>query len=196
MKGILMDRTKQMRGYLRSYLAERMQEKVKMMDKVQADDLILLASGLLQKALICQREGSSWKPSCMCLLQLLSGLGTDIPTYQLLLTDQQVYLDDRQLIDLWHPRFLYDSTEERALLKKRLCTDFPRLNGYELAYMCHWVFYGYRKLMEVYWREQAAKLSVLEEFQELDKDIPFYFLFGDYMGELKITLQYGGEMIK
>lgn len=50
--------------------------------------------------------------------------------------------------------------------------------------------------MEVYWREQAAKLSVLEEFQELDKDIPFYFLFGDYMGELKITLQYGGEMIK
>lgn len=186
-----MDRTKQMRGYLKPYLVERMREKAAKMDTIQGDDLILIASRLLQEALVSQREGSSWRPSCMCLFHLLTGLETDTPTYQLLLTDQQVYLDDRQMTGLWHPQFLYDGTEEKGLLQKSLCTHFPRLNGYELSYMCHWIFYEYRKLIGVYWREQAAKLSVLEGFQELDKDIPFYFLFGDYMGETEITLQCG-----
>ena len=190
-RGIFMDRTEPMREYLKPYLAKRLHRKISEMEKVQKNMFRQTVGDLFQKALLYQRKDSAWKPSCMGLFHLLYGLLNDTPAYQIILADGQFYFDGRQQTEFWYPDFLYRRAEEEEELYKYLRGGFLRVNSYELSYLCHWVFFEYRKLIGVYWKNQVTDITLMEEFQMLNKSFPFDFLFGDYMGEILLTFRCG-----
>lgn len=186
-----MDRTEQMREYLKPYLVKRLHRKISEMETVQKNVLQQVVGRLFQKALLCQKEDSAWKPSCIGLFHFLHGLLTDTHEYQFILADGQFYFDEKQQMEFWYPDFLYHCAEEDEELYKYLRAGFMRVNSYELSYLRHWIFYEYRKLIGVYWKNQIMDITLMEEFQMLNKSFPFDFLFGDYMGKVWLTFRYG-----
>lgn len=186
-----MDRTEPMREYLKPYLAKRLHRKISEMEKIQKNMFRQTVGDLFQKALLYQSKDSAWKPSCIGLFHLLHGLLNDTPAYQIILADGQFYFDGMQQTEFWYPDFLYRRAEEEEELYKYLRGGFLRVNSYELSYLCHWVFFEYRKLIGVYWKNQVTDITLMEEFQMLNKSFPFDFLFGDYMGEILLTFRCG-----
>lgn len=184
-----MDRIEKIRKYLTPYIVGRVREKIGEASKIQGDDLIPAVRSLLRCALDRQEKQPQWKPSQMGLFHLMSSLLTESYEYELLLADQQLYLDGFQVTGFWNPEFLYRNEQEETYVQKELNRRFIRLNSYEISYAKRFVFYEYRSIAGVYFKERLDEITGLEEFQLLKKEKPFQFLHGDYMGDMHIIRQ-------
>lgn len=179
-----MDRTETIREYLKPYILKRIHEKTKTAEGVKNDSLIAAVTAALSDAVEMRSMQPAWKPVYMGLFHLMTSLVTESYEYELMITDEQLYLDEFQIVKTWCPDFLYHNVQEEKDIKKELGARFVRLNSYEIAYAKKHLFYEYRSIMEVYWKKQISEIIKLEEFQKLKPDIPVRFLFGDYMGEI------------
>ena len=186
-----MDRTQDMREYLKPYLVKQMQKKAIEVKKEKNDKLLLSIGTLLEKALKRQEIQNDWLPAYMGLFHFLTGLVTEDHEYEIMIADEQLYLDRSKESHIWYPDFIYFDDGEKEI-KKILQSRFYRLNDYEIMYMKRWLFYEYRNLIGVYWKEQINEVLKCNEFKSLNKHDTFSFLFGDYMGKTYIVLNYEG----
>lgn len=185
-----MDRLESIRAYLIPYKTTQVKNKIAKLKTHSEEAKLQHVHTLFQRAIEAQAQ-SSWEPACLCLFHLLSSIVTGSHDYQLLLANEQMYLDKQQITMGWNAEFLYK--EERDALRKELQTGFVRLSDYEVSYAEHWLQYEYRKLLEVYWSEQIGKIEKFEEFIQLKKQKNFRFLYGEYMGTVKTVSLYEGE---
>lgn len=183
-----MDRMKEIRESLKPYIVNWAREKIEEAASNPEDSLTSAVMSVLKYALKRQRSVPLWKPAYLGLFHLMSSLITESYGYELMVADQQIYLDDSMVTGIWKPDFLHQNEEEEKLIKKVLEKQFVRLNSYEVSYAKRLVFYEYRSITGVYWKEHLDKITGLEEFKCLNKDKPFRFLFGDYMGEVHTVL--------
>lgn len=58
--------------------------------------------------------------------------------------------------------------------------EFVRLNDYKISCAVGQVFYEYRKLSGVYWKDQVTKIVELEEFKSLATEKRFLFFWRFY----------------
>lgn len=185
-----MDRTEKIREYLKPYIVDCVREKIEEAIHMRENSLLPTTAILLQNALEKQEKQPQWKPSYMGLFHLMTSLITESHEYELIIADQQMYLDEFQVISYWHPEFLYQDVQTEKNVRKELEKQFVRLNNYELSYAKRFIFYEYRNVAGVYWKEHLDEIIKLKEFKNLKKTNPFLFLFGDYMGETHTTLNY------
>lgn len=185
-----MDRTEKIREYLKPYIVDHIHEKIEEAVHMQDSGLLLSATALLHNALEQQEQHPQWKPSYIGLFHLMASLITESHEYELTIAGQQMYLDEFRITNCWRPSFLYQDEAEEKCVKKELEKQFIRLNSYEISYAKRFVFYEYRHLIGVYWKDHLDEIIKLEEFKTLKKATPFQFLFGDYMGETHAILNY------
>ena len=185
-----MDRTEKMREYLKPYIVERVYEKIEEAVHMRENCLLPPVTALLHNALERQEKQPQWRPSYVGLFHLMTSLITESHEYELTIADQQMYLDEYRVIDYWKPEFLYNDEQEERGVRKELEKQFIRLNGYEASYAKRFIFYEYRSIAGVYWKEYLDEIIRLKEFKNLRKASPFRFLFGDYMGETHAVLNY------
>lgn len=186
-----MDRIETIREYLKPYIVERVREKIKTTNSTPKNYLISSVADLIREAIEREEMQTQWKPSYMGLFHLMSSLITESYKFELIIADKQMYLDENQVISHWCPSFLYQDVQEEEYIRNKLQKQFVRLNSYEISYAKRFIFYEYRNIAGVYWRECLDEIIKLEEFRKMKKDIPFLFLFGDYMGEIHKVLDYG-----
>ncbi len=184
-----MDRLAEIRDFLKAYKTKRIREKLGEISSYSGKSCLEHVVRLLQEAEKSAKK--PWEPACLCLFQMFSSLVTDSHEYLFFLTDERLYLDDERVEAPWNADFLY--TEERERIRNELQSRFVRLSEYEVSYAKHWLQYGYGSLMEVYWGERVKEIKELAEFRQLRKKDPFYFLYGDYMGDIRLVSQYQRE---
>ncbi len=185
-----MDRLEAIRDYLKPYKTQRIRENIERI-KIYSDEQLLVSVASLLSTAIEVQEQQEWEPVCLCLLHLLSSIVTGSHVYQLLLANEQIYLDELQVTGEYEPEFLYK--EDKKALKRELQNKFISLSDYECSYAEHWLQYECRGLMEVYWSAQIEKITEMEEFKRLKKKRPVHFIYGDYMGSLKRVSLYEEE---
>lgn len=185
-----MDRTGKIREYLKPYIVDRVHEKIEEAAHMRESCLFSSVTDLLRNALKQQEKYPQWEPSYMGLFHLMTSLITENHKYELTIANQQMYLDEFRVIGCWQPDFLYQDEVEEKCVRKELEKQFIRLNSYEVFYAKRSVFYEYRYIIGVYWKEHLDEIIKLEEFKTLKKATPFIFLFGDYMGEIHTILNY------
>ena len=179
-----MDRLEAIKNYLKPYKTQQMRKKIEGLKTCSDNQLLVSVNMLLQTALETQKQ-QDWEPVCLCLFHFLSSIVTGSHKYQVFLADEQIYLDTNQIACDYRADFLYQ--EDFGMLKKELQDKFTCISDYELSYSEHWLQYENRKLMEVFWKKQTEEIIKLETFKQLRKKTPFRFLFGDYMGTLKLV---------
>lgn len=189
-----MDRTEQIREYLKPYIVKRVQRKIEETIQMKVSHLQSSVADLLGGALKRQEEQPQWKPSYMGMLHLSTSLLTESYEYELFIADKQMYLDESQVIRYWKPEFLYQDAQEEDGVRKELTKRFVRLTSYEVSYAKRFLFYEYRNIAGVYWKENLDKIIKLEGFINLKKTDQFLILFGDYMGKIHTVLSYGEGM--
>lgn len=188
-RGINVDRTEVMIGYLRPYLVNRIQMKIAECKMIEEETLLSKMKTMLQNALVRQSENTEWKPAYMGVFHLLTSLLTEEHEFEIIIADNQLYLDELKIVGEWTPSFIYKNEQELELLKRQLQHKFSRLNDYEVDYIKRWVFYEYRNLIGIYWKNRIGTILSTKEYKRLDKSVPFSFLFGDYMGTMHIILK-------
>lgn len=186
-----MDRIETIREYLSPYIVSRIHKKIEEAGRMRGDCLISFAAAAIHDALQREEQQPQWKPSYMGLFHLMTSLITGSHEYELIIADKRMHLDESQVVSYWRPEFLYQDKQEEEYIRKELGKHFVRLSSYEITYAKRFVFYEYRNIMGVYWKEHLAGIMKLEGFVEMRKDTPFRFLFGDYMGETHAVLDYG-----
>lgn len=184
-----MDRTKVMIGYLRPYLVEHIHAKIDECKLVEEMTLLPKVKMLLEKALVVQSICPEWRPAYIGVFHLLTGLLTESHEFELIVADEQLYLDELKCVDEWAPEFIYNKEQELVNLIKQLQRKFSGLNDYETNYIRRWIFYEYRNLIGVYWKNQIDKILEFNGYKKLKKSDSFSFLFGDYMGTTHIILK-------
>lgn len=190
-----MNRIESMKAYLAPYLVEQIYIKIRELRQVPYDNLVSATESLLIKALSKQEEQPEWKPSYMGMFHLMTGLVTGSHEFEIIMADSQLYLDESQVAGFWKPDGFYNDQQEEQYLKEKLQKKFVRINHYEILTMKHWFFYECRNLIEVYWKTGLDRIVTLDKFKGLQINAPFLFLFGDYMGEVHISLKYQKEDI-
>ena len=185
-----MDRTEQIREYLKPYIVNRVHEKIEEAVHMKESHLQPSVADLFSGALERQEEQPQWKASYMGMLHLSTSLITESYEYELFIADKQMYLDAHQVIRFWKPEFLYQDAQEEENVRKELAKRFVRLTSYEVSYAKRFLFYEYRNIAGVYWKENLDKIIKQEGFINLKKTDPFLILFGDYMGKIHTVLSY------
>ena len=185
-----MVRIEKIQEYMQPYVVYRIKEKIREVENIHEESLVLAVRALLRQALDEQTVKPGWQPAYLGLLHLLTGMVTGSHEYNLLLADSQMYLDRGRITGCWCPPFLYQDNMEEENARNFLQKKFVRLNDYEISCAVGQVFYEYRKLIGVYWKKQLSKIVELEEFKRLTTEKPFLFLFGDFMGKVHICSTY------
>lgn len=198
-----MNRLRDLERYIEPYIIERIIEiikKVKMKKEQIADpdqaSFIKTVKILIEKALNYQQIDQNWEVKYLSVFHLKSSLITKSYQYQICLTDELFYLDQKQIVADWIPEVIYDQlAEEQKLLVKYLMKKFVRLQEYEVTYLMQKLVEEYKKVIEVYLANIVSYMTASETYQSLQKKNPFLFLYGDYLGEIKmIASDRGGSL--
>jgi hypothetical protein len=189
-----MERIEKIREYLRPYIVEQTQEKIRKAQLTEGKGLLFTVKNLLEQAWEVQKSDYGWKPAYLALLHLKAGLLAETDEFLILLANREFYLDESRKENYWNPDFWEKTTEEERKVRQELRKKFIQLNQYEISYAMHWVQYECRSIVGVYWKQHLQEILKLEEYRRICKEKPFVFLFGDYMGHLSISLKSEGEV--
>lgn len=187
-----MTRLEAMERYLKSFINDQIKGKITAIKKQRLDIIPKEVEEILTAA-IEKQKSQIWEPAYMAIFHLNSSLITGTYEYQICLMNGQMYFDDECVRSNWFPAFLYDNLEEeKAALSGELKRKFVRIKEYEIDYAVRQLAKEYKKVMEVYLTKMLGTMHQKEEFIKLKKEVPFHFIFGDYMGEIKSILTYEG----
>jgi hypothetical protein len=190
-----MTRLEAMERYLKPFINDQIKRKITDVKKQRLDIIPKEIEEILSVALEKQKK-QIWEPAYMSIFHLHSSLMTGTYEYQICLMNGRMYFDDECVSYNWFPAFLYDNLdEERSALSGELKRKFVRIKEYEIDYAVRQLAKEYKKVMEVYLTKMLDGLYQNEVFIKLKKEVPFHFIFGDYMGEIRSILTYEGGSV-
>lgn len=190
-----MTRIEAMEQYLKPFIYDHVRKKVKSIDPLKYNSVPKEIQDVLWSAVEKQKT-DGWVPAHLAVFHLNSSLFTGTYRYQIRLMNEKMYFDDQFEESYWFPAFMYDAIEEeKTVLSQELKSKFVRVNKYEVNHAVCQLAKEYKNVMEVYLVKILCHLHNNQAFMQLEKNEPFNFVFGDYMGEIRSILNYKGEKI-
>jgi len=181
-----MTRLESMGRYIQPYLTSCTAKQIRIIKNMEDNQVIEKIEQLVNEALKRQ-ESDSWVPSYLSIFYLDSSLLTQTYQYQICLSDDQLYFDDKKIEIYWTPSYInLDKKSEE--IRRELAKKFVRIKEYEVEYLLRLCAKQYRQITEVHLKQVYEKTFKESVFPKLHKTTPFVFLYGSYMGELKHIL--------
>ncbi|GEM_PF-363341 len=185
-----MNRIDKMILSLQYFRREWIINKVKACSEQKEEELLLLTKKLLLQAQEKQREQRMGAAAYLVLFYFQSSLWTGSYRYRLVLADESLYLDTRQVNCDWVPRLIYNDAEKlKDGVEKELRKYFVRLETYEIEQVTRSILSEYHAFAELIWSRSMEQIVVSDEFKGVEKRQEFKILCGNYMGDLKFVTQ-------